>query len=207
MAVVLGPTQIQPSQLLPLCCQTITVLWLAQMNSHTHTILENQEWWCTTNHSGCMSSLCLPSPPIYFSPLISQLFLLSSLLSLIFSLIFIVFLIFFSPIACLLLLSIFPHLSSTYLFCTWMLCSNTPSLTYFSIGFEFNSFETLNNFVWIKGGNVHIQTLVIGGLVIWLMISDPKRFLLFTHNYNYWLSRERDIEDTLIIPSLFGVIK
>lgn len=30
---------------------------------HTHTILENQEWWCTTNHSECVQSLCLPSPP------------------------------------------------------------------------------------------------------------------------------------------------
>lgn len=52
--------------------------------TYTHTILKNQQWWCTTNHLECVLSLCLPFPTSISLP--SSLFLPSSFHPVLFSL-------------------------------------------------------------------------------------------------------------------------
>lgn len=92
LAVPLGPTQLQSGQLPPLHCQTISVLWRAQMDSLTHTQS------LKTSSGGVplkpfRMRVVSPSsfPSIHSSSLISQISLVSSLLVLISCLLFLWF--------------------------------------------------------------------------------------------------------------------
>jgi len=69
------PSSIQPAASCALPNHHCTMATTDGLTSHTHTHTHNQEWWCTTNHSECVPSLRLPSPPSI--TLISQVVMVS----------------------------------------------------------------------------------------------------------------------------------